>query len=88
MDTLNELYVPRLKAFQEQFYKVAKFKHDLCCQVGYPEWTTFNDYWMEHNVSNGLSIMAMDKQNCRMAGALTLKVATFEFGELFELFIG
>ena len=34
----------------------------------YIDWLEFVDYWMEHCSTNGLSVVALDKENCRVAG--------------------
>ena len=48
---------------------------------GYMEWLEFHHYWMDHTASNGMSVMAMDKDNCRMVGVLTLKDLAYTIPE-------
>ena len=33
---------------------------------GYMDWLEFHHYWMDRTASNGMSVMAIDKDNCRM----------------------
>lgn len=46
---------------------LAKIKPEM--KAEYIDWLEFIDYWMEHCASNGLSVVALDKENCRVAGA-------------------
>jgi len=39
----------------------------------YIDWLEFVDYWMEHCSTNGLSVIALDKENCRVAGVFIVR---------------
>ena len=39
----------------------------------YIDWLEFVDYWMEHCSTNGLSVVALDKENCRVAGVFIVR---------------
>ena len=43
---------------------LAKIKPEM--KTEYIDWLEFIDYWMEHCASNGLSVVALDKENCRV----------------------
>ena len=42
-------------------------------KTGYIDWLEFVDYWMEHCSTNGLSVIALDKENCRVAGVFIVR---------------
>ena len=39
----------------------------------YIDWLEFVDYWMDHCSTNGLSVVALDKENSRVAGVFIVR---------------
>ena len=37
------------------------------------DWLEFHNYWMEHCVENGMSVMAINKADARLAGVMTVR---------------
>ena len=37
------------------------------------DWLEFFNYWMDHCSTNGLSVIALDKENCRVAGVFIVR---------------
>ena len=37
------------------------------------DWLEFVNYWMDHCSTNGLSVIALDKENCRVAGVFIVR---------------
>merc|ERR1711872_668615 len=57
-------------------------------ECGYMEWLKLHNYWMEYTASNGMSVMALDKSNCKMVGVVTtrdLAVTNKKFTDKFTL---
>jgi len=50
---------------------VAEVRPDM--KTEYIDWLEFVDYWMEHCSTNGLSVVALDKENCRVAGVFIVR---------------
>ena len=50
---------------------VAEIKPEM--KTEYIDWLEFIDYWMEHCSTNGLSVVALDKDNCRVAGVFIVR---------------
>ena len=50
-------------------------------EAGYIDWMVFSNYWTENTASNGMSVMAMDRANCKMAGVLTVRELSYNVPE-------
>merc|ERR1712010_173710 len=50
---------------------LAEVRPDM--KTEYIDWLEFVDYWMEHCSTNGLSVIALDKENCRVAGVFIVR---------------
>jgi len=50
---------------------IAEIKPDMETQLH--DWVEFIDYWMDHCTSNGLSVIAIDTDKGRVAGAFTVR---------------
>ena len=37
------------------------------------DWLEFHNYWMDHSVENGMSVMAINKADARLAGGMTVR---------------
>ena len=53
--------------------KLDSFKLRPDMKTKYIDWLEFVDYWMEHCSTNGLSVVALDKENCRVAGVFIVR---------------
>merc|ERR1712226_1015244 len=50
---------------------VAEVRPDM--KTEYIDWLEFVDYWMDHCSTNGLSVVALDKENSRVAGVFIVR---------------
>merc|ERR1712168_835269 len=50
---------------------VAEVRPDM--KTEYIDWLEFVDYWMEHCSTNELSVVALDEENCRVAGVFIVR---------------
>ena len=37
------------------------------------DWLEFHNYWMDHTIENGMSVMAINKADARLAGVMTVR---------------
>ena len=37
------------------------------------DWLEFTNFWMDHCTTNGLSVVALDRENCRVAGVFLVR---------------